>query len=129
MITSSYYRGAHGIVIVYDVTHRTSFEQVSVWIKQINEFAPKNVCKLLVGNKVDLVEKRKEGMELAAKLGIGFIETSAKVDERVSDVFTTMTQMVNERTKEDPTIGSTEKIQLNKVEVTEIKKKKKCLCK
>lgn len=68
-LTASYYRGAHGIIVVYDVTDRETFENVRQWMLEIEKFANDNVCKVLVGNKCDLVEKRKvsreEGEELA----------------------------------------------------------------
>ena len=53
-MTASYYRGAHGIVIVYDVTDRETFENVSQWMHEIERFANDNVCKVLVANKIDL---------------------------------------------------------------------------
>ena len=57
-ITSSYYRGAHGIIIVYDITDRESFENVKTWLNEIDRYACENVNKLLVGNKSDLDSKR-----------------------------------------------------------------------
>ena len=57
-ITSSYYRGAHGIIVVYDVTNKESFEKVSTWMQQVSENAPKGVVSVLVGNKTDLTNKR-----------------------------------------------------------------------
>jgi Ras-related protein Rab-1A len=57
-ITSSYYRGAHGIIVVYDVTNQTSFDNISKWLQEIDLFAGTNVQKLLVGNKTDLVDAR-----------------------------------------------------------------------
>ena len=57
-ITSSYYRGAHGIIIVYDVTDPDSFENVKSWMAEIDRFATEGVSKLLVGNKSDMEEKR-----------------------------------------------------------------------
>ena len=81
-ITSSYYRGAHGIIVVYSVADRTSFDNVSKWLNDIEKFASPGVTKLLVGNKCDLVSTRvvsqAEGRALADSLGMPFIETSAK---------------------------------------------------
>ena len=54
-LTASYYRGAHGIIIVYDVTDRETFENVRQWMHEIERFANDNVCKVLVGNKCDHV--------------------------------------------------------------------------
>ncbi|CAL9099025.1 unnamed protein product [Musa textilis] len=81
-ITSSYYRGAHGIIIVYDITEMESFDNIRQWLSEIDRYASDSVCKLLVGNKCDLVENRVVEMEkakaFADSFGIPFIETSAK---------------------------------------------------
>ncbi|CAJ1403578.1 unnamed protein product [Effrenium voratum] len=81
-ITSSYYRGAHGIVVVYDVTDKESFNNVKHWVQEIDKYAAEGVTKLLVGNKCDLSSKKvvsyDEAKELADSLGIEFMETSAK---------------------------------------------------
>jgi len=81
-ITSSYYRGAHGIIVVYDVTDAESFNNVKQWLHEIDRYANENVNKLLVGNKSDLQNKRavtfEQGKELADSLNIEFLETSAK---------------------------------------------------
>jgi Ras-related protein Rab-18 len=58
-LTSSYYRGAHGVVLVYDVTRTDTFENLQQWLKEVNMYSPNNgeaVVKLLVGNKIDLVD-------------------------------------------------------------------------
>ena len=81
-ITSSYYRGAHGIIIVYDITDRESFDNVKQWLNEIDRYATENVNKLLVGNKCDLESKRQvdfdEAKAFADERGIPFLETSAK---------------------------------------------------
>ena len=93
-LTASYYRGAHGIIIVYDVTDRETFENVRQWMHEIDRFANDNVCKVLVGNKCDLEDKRKvgkeEGEELAKHYAIPYLETSAKSNICVEESFTTM---------------------------------------
>merc|ERR1712100_380072 len=81
-ITSSYYRGAHGICVVYDVTDMESFNNVKQWLHEIDRYATEGVNKLLVGNKSDLVSKKQvdsaQAKELADSLQIPFLETSAK---------------------------------------------------
>jgi Ras-related protein Rab-1A len=81
-ITSSYYKGVHGIIVVYDVTDRESFDGVHEWMEQIEKSCTTNVARILVGNKTDLQDQRvvstEEGQELADHYCIRFIETSAK---------------------------------------------------
>jgi Ras-related protein Rab-1A len=100
-LTSSYYRGAHGIIIVYDVTNKDSFDNVKQWMQEIEKFASENVNKLLVGNKSDLEEQRKvtydEGVELAKKFDIPFLEVSAKNALNVEDTFITMASEIQTR--------------------------------
>lgn len=57
-ITSSYYRGAHGIIVVYDITDAESFSNVRMWLKEVERYGSEGVCKLLVGNKSDLANRR-----------------------------------------------------------------------
>lgn len=100
-LTSSYYRGAHGIIIVYDVTNKDSFDNVRQWMQEIEKFASENVNKLLVGNKSDLEEQREvtydEGVELAKKFDIPFLEVSAKNATHVDDTFITMASEIQAR--------------------------------
>ena len=80
-ITSSYYRGAHGIIVVYDVTDNESFNNVKQWLHEIDRYACESVNKLLVGNKSDLRHLRAvetdEAMAFAEQHNLAFIETSA----------------------------------------------------
>jgi len=94
-ITSSYYRGAHGIIVVYDVTSRESFSHVKGWLSDIDRYAQGNikVQKMLVGNKSDLPNREvtfKEAKSFADGLGIKFTETSAKMSDNVMEAFTMM---------------------------------------
>ena len=90
-ITTSYYRGAHAIVIVYDVSERNSFEHIDKWLSEIKKFAKENVLMFLVGNKIDLIEKRKvskdEAEEIANKFNIPYFETSAKTSINIDKLF------------------------------------------
>ena len=56
-ITSAYYRGADGIIIVYDVTSEDSFRHINEWLNEVNRYAAEDTCKLLIGNKADLPDK------------------------------------------------------------------------
>ncbi|KAL3428933.1 hypothetical protein BDV09DRAFT_201110 [Aspergillus tetrazonus] len=100
-ITSSYYRGAHGICVVYDVTDMDSFINVKQWLQEIDRYAAEGVNKLLVGNKSDLEDKKvveyTVAKEFADSLGIPFLETSAKNASNVEQVFLTMARQIKER--------------------------------
>eukprot|EP00127_Corallochytrium_limacisporum_P006672 Clim_evm51s232 gene=Clim_evmTU51s232 len=100
-ITSSYYRGAHGIIVVYDVTDQESFSNVQTWLSEIDRYATENVNKLLVGNKCDLLDKKvvdyTTAKEFADKLKIPFLETSAKNATNVEQAFLTMAGEIKER--------------------------------
>ncbi|XP_019771275.1 ras-related protein Rab-8A isoform X1 [Dendroctonus ponderosae] len=93
-ITTAYYRGAMGIMLVYDITNEKSFENIKNWIRNIEENASADVEKMLLGNKCELEEKRQvskeRGEQLAIEYGIKFIETSAKASIRVEDAFFTL---------------------------------------
>ena len=97
-ITASYYRGGNGVLVVYDITDRESFENLNSWLIEIEKNANKNVYKLLIGNKSDLEEKRKvtfqEGTDFAKSNGMEFIETSAKTASKVQEAFELLTQKI-----------------------------------
>ena len=97
-ITASYYRGGNGVLVVYDITDRESFENLNSWLIEIEKNANKNVYKLLIGNKCDLEEKRKvtyqEGKDFATSNGMQFIETSAKTAAKVQEAFELLTNEI-----------------------------------
>lgn len=101
-LTSSYYRGAQGVVMVYDVTRRDSFDNLEHWLKEVKLYSPNNgegVVKLLVGNKIDLPDSndgdgeyerqvdRAEAEEWARNQGMLFLEASAKTRTGVQESF------------------------------------------
>jgi Ras-related protein Rab-1A len=100
-ITASYYRGAHGIIVVYDVTDLDSFNNIKQWLGEIDRYASEQVDRLIVGNKCDLVAKKAvdyaTAKELADQLGISFIETSAKDATNVEQAFITMATTIKGR--------------------------------
>lgn len=100
-ITSAYYRGAMGIVLVYDVTDENSFKNIRNWMKNIEQHASTSVVKALVGNKSDVVHRvisREQGEALAREYGIPlFRETSAKTGQGVEDMFTSFATIVYDR--------------------------------
>ncbi|KAG6406002.1 hypothetical protein SASPL_133598 [Salvia splendens] len=92
-LTSSYYRGAQGVIMVYDVTRRDTFTNLSdIWAKEIDLYSTNQDCiKMLVGNKVDKESERvvskKEGIDFAREYGCLFIECSAKTRVNVEQCF------------------------------------------
>ncbi|KAI8049455.1 putative GTP-binding protein ypt1 [Syncephalis plumigaleata] len=100
-ITSSYYRGAHGIIVVYDVTDADTFTNVRQWLQEIDRYACEGVNKLLVGNKSDLEGKKAveyaAAKEFADQLNIPFLETSAKNATNVEQAFLTMAKQIKDR--------------------------------
>lgn len=97
-ITSSYYRGSDGIFVVYDITNPVSFNNVRVWLKEIDRYMGQDseFRVLLVGNKADQVTARaveaSEAQELARDLGCQFFETSAKDNSNVEKIFEALSQ-------------------------------------
>ena len=117
-ITQAYYRGAMGILLVYDVTDRQSFENIRNWIKNIKQHASETVRKILLGNKCDMDEKRavstEEGQKLADEFGIQFFETSAKSGDNVENAFFTLAKDIRSRQTAAPTgAGGGQKVDLS----------------
>ena len=90
-ITQSYYRNAHAIIIVYDVTDRSSFENIAFWLGEVERYCENDITKALVGNKSDCRLDRKvtyeEGQTTANTKSMLFLETSAKTASNVEEMF------------------------------------------
>mmetsp|Transcript_13361 Transcript_13361/g.19153 ORF Transcript_13361/g.19153 Transcript_13361/m.19153 type:complete len:236 (-) Transcript_13361:149-856(-) len=97
-IASSYYRGALGCLVCYDVTNRQSFDHVTSWVSQLKQYADADCLIMIVGNKTDLEDKRnvsrREGLTYARKFGHAFIETSAKEALGVNTAFARLVEEI-----------------------------------
>uniref|UniRef100_A0AAQ4PR92 small monomeric GTPase n=1 Tax=Gasterosteus aculeatus aculeatus TaxID=481459 RepID=A0AAQ4PR92_GASAC len=100
-ITTAYYRGAMGIMLVYDITNEKSFENIKNWIRNIEEHASSDVEKMVLGNKCDINDKRQvskdRGENLALEFGIKFMETSAKANINVENAFLTLARDIKSK--------------------------------
>jgi len=97
-INAPYFRGAAGVVLVYDLTNRQSFTSLSYWLNEVRQKAAGDVSLLLVGNKADLRDQRQvseaEGRAFATEADVPWLETSAKTGVRVSEAFEGLTQRI-----------------------------------
>ncbi|CAN0008926.1 unnamed protein product [Phaeothamnion confervicola] len=129
-ITTSYFRGAQGILLVYDVTDKKSFQAIRNWVGQIKQHADVHVNQILIGNKCDMNDEREvsteDGAQLAAEYGIQFFETSAKNDINVEKGFITIAREVKNRLMHDgPAQGNQRQGNVN---LTAQTNKKKAAC-
>jgi len=100
-ITKNYYKGANGIILIYDVTNLQTYENVKNWITQIREETNPNVVIYLAGNKIDIPQeeravKTEEGKEIADEYKLQFKETSAKDGINVNEVFQELVEKIDE---------------------------------
>mmetsp|Transcript_68038 Transcript_68038/g.61152 ORF Transcript_68038/g.61152 Transcript_68038/m.61152 type:complete len:202 (-) Transcript_68038:364-969(-) len=90
-ITSAYYRGANGVILVYDITNNETFQHVQDWLDEVHKAAGESVTKLVVGNKADLIQQRQvnesQASQYADSVNASFIETSAKTAVNVDKSF------------------------------------------
>ncbi|KAI7985181.1 Ras-related protein RABA6a [Camellia lanceoleosa] len=99
-ITSSYYRGALGALLVYDITRKGTFENLKKWLYELREFGNPDMVVVLVGNKSDLAQSREvsleEGQSLAKLEGLFFLETSARENLNVEEAFLHMITKIHD---------------------------------
>ncbi len=98
-ITATYYNGAHGVMVVYDVTDESSFQRIPQWLNELRLYIKENTVLILVGNKCDMEHRRlvttEQGQALAKEFKFdAFMETSAKENDRVNLCFSTLVQKV-----------------------------------
>ncbi|KAM9854920.1 ras-related protein Rab-8B [Aulostomus maculatus] len=128
-ITTAYYRGAMGIMLVYDICNEKSFENIKNWIRNIEEHASSDVEKMILGNKCDMTDRRQvskdRGEKLAIDYGVKFLETSAKSSLNVEEAFYTMGRDIlhnlSSKTTDNNAGGSGKPIQLTEKKSKRIK--------
>ena len=128
-VISSYFKGAHGILLIYDITARDSFKELENWLGEVERNATPQVLKILIGNKCDLDEQRQitvdEGEAFAARNGMKFIETSAKNNTNVNEAFEALAKIMVESSNKKNVIKVEKKtIKVNKG--ADLNAKKKC---
>ena len=127
-ITSCYYRGAHGIMIVYDSTSQHSFANVKQWLHEIS-YAGGDIKKVLVGNKCDQITRKEvnytTGKQLADDLGMNFTETSAKSGSNINELFL---NFANHLLKNKANAVIDNKVNINSTTSLEKKQKASNLC-
>lgn len=100
-ITQAFYRGTHGVILVFDLTDMDTFTRLPTWLSEIERYTQQKVAMMLVGNKADLKDKRVVDFDVAQdyanKLAIPYLETSAKLSTNVEQAFLTMTAEMKNR--------------------------------
>lgn len=128
-ITSAYYRGADGIIMVYDVTSSETFDHVEEWLSEVDRYANENTSKLLVGNKADLIEEKEvpeeDAQSFADSKSMSFLETSAKTATNVDTAFLTMAEELIKNKEKTGAVGGKAVVQLQEVP----SRQKKVCCK
>ncbi|XP_067089444.1 ras-related protein Rab-37 [Osmerus mordax] len=105
-VTHAYYRDAQALLLLYDITSKTSFDNTRAWLTEIHEYAQKDVVIMLLGNKADMAAERvikmEEGEKLAKEYGVPFMETSAKTGVNVELAFLAVAKELKHRAAQQP---------------------------
>ena len=138
-ISRSYYRGTAGVLLVYDITNKKTFENLELWLTELYSFTNKEVVVMLIGNKNDLENEREvsfyEAKSFAEKNNLYFIETSAKNNTNIKTIFHNTAERIYENIQEEKYDLITEscgiKIGIKELEIEldrDINNKNKCNC-
>ena len=136
-ITSSYYKGAHGVMLIFDITSKDSFDEMESWLEEVNKHTDENLVRLLIGNKSDLDDNREvsyeDAKDFASLYKMNYIETSAKNSSNVEKSFVEMAKMIRERLLEEKGITldkliemRKQKTMLKKMKTQKLEEKKGC---
>ncbi|GBN78018.1 Ras-related protein Rab-8A, partial [Araneus ventricosus] len=134
-LTTAYYRGAMGILVMYDVTNMDSFNHLSYWFRNVEENASPDVVKVLVGNKCDSSNLRvidqDQGRKIAESCDVPFFECSCKEGVNIDEIFMTVARMIREqRERRASKFDEIERQQWDKAHLTQQKPQDpyKCSC-
>ena len=135
-VTKAYYKGGKGALLVYDITRKSTFENIDGWIVDLKNNGDKDMMIVLIGNKSDLEEKREvskeQAQEKAEQYNIAFLETSAKSGDNINKAFTELVEQVYNanisRAQSDGQIGVNNGDGVNLVNKDEAKSTKKGCC-
>ena len=131
-IQASYYKGANGILVVYDITNKESFENLSSWLIEIEKNGNKNVYKFLIGNKCDMEPRNvteDQGKKMAEELKISYFETSALNGQGIKEAFEQLTRdiiKIVSKDKQHEELNKSIKLKPGKSNNILTKKKKCC---
>ena len=130
-IAKSYYKNSDGLILVYDLSNRESFNNLNFWLKEINNSAPEDMKIILLGNKNDLIENREVSLEeaktWAEERGYFFMEVSAKLnkDDCVNKAIIELIKSIRDDLNEQDIIVNKKSVLQKERFSSQIKKKKR----
>jgi len=131
-ITTQYYRRAHGVILVYDISRRHSYDNMRKWLKYVDEYANSNVKMIIVGNKCDLEGEREvspeDGKQLATQYDVSFYETSAYAMINIDEAFSGIAKIIYESQMVEERKEFTDEELGKGVQLEQRKQKSSCSC-